>query len=633
MATYLQKYGALTTNDVKKFNYVIKNNIADQKLPSKEIKEINNNQKETKHNLAVKKNLFKSLEFTNEIKSIGTYIQKHGQLNETKLKKWGHLFKKDLLKSPNFLKKNNKLKIRDFKTRVNNFRNNANISPIIANEKITRINYLRKRNEHSKIKLKKQRDIYKNVLKHPKIIQKKNLSQSLTRKQDELDKEVVKKRINTFNKYFISPPDLTKNLQSTTSLVKHLFEHKELRQWADIFKKDLMGSPKFTDEVQSLMNYILKKKKIETSDIKKWEHLFAEDFMKSSDFTKKIQLMATHIKKKHNYNTTEKKKNNNLNEISEKNKRGGNQPLVNEKENAEKILRLAISKPTNENKSLKNVNNHLLVNNQLTQKENNSSALKQDKSTGVIKKGEYDVDLIEENFKQEVQDNKMISNKIEYENDPLLNNKKRTFLKIEKRKNKKEEAFKRKIAEAAAYEELVKKKAQELEHKAELKRLKEQELEIQRKENEKEEEKKMTLHRKELLKKRAEALEAAEKTHKLEALQIKINKKFQEKEEWKQKINDEFLKNMKYTAQPNCILSIIPNLINNESEYKMSKRGKNRLIQIIKQKLKEIEEYNQIFDHGGLMKQIIKRELENTKTKQVKFSRRKNITSNEHFLF
>lgn len=91
-----------------------------------------------------------------------------------------------------------------------------------------------------------------------------------------------------------------------------------------------------------------------------------------------------------------------------------------------------------------------------------------------------------------------------------------------------------------------------------------------------------------------------------------------EEEAWRNKINEEFaLQNMLcFTVNLNE-LSVIPNCVNNEDEYLMSKTDKKRFIQYTNNLLNDLIKNNQVFDPGNLMQQLVKKHLNIAQNRQV----------------
>lgn len=204
--------------------------------------------------------------------------------------------------------------------------------------------------------------------------------------------------------------------------------------------------------------------------------------------------------------------------------------------------------------------------------------------------------------------------------DYILNKKKQLWLLSEKKRKKREERenkFKSTSqAKRKAHEEFKKK----MEEKLKLKTLHEKML---KKKQKIEEEKKEAAKQKSIAQKaaieRAKFKEENEKTLRLEAFKKEAKRIVQEEEAWRNKINRKFAQKMGYRRNPNNhILSVLPNIVNNENEYSIGKTGKEIFTTYTKNLLEKIKKNDQVFDPGNLTKQIIKKELNTAKNRQVK---------------
>lgn len=194
--------------------------------------------------------------------------------------------------------------------------------------------------------------------------------------------------------------------------------------------------------------------------------------------------------------------------------------------------------------------------------------------------------------------------KDQQETDDFMENKKRLWLKAEKKRKKREEEENKFKFSILAKEKEKEEQKKNIEEKIDIKS---QILEEQRKqfENEKNDIGKAQIRaKKKILEENDILSKEAERQRRLETL------KEEEDEEWRKKINKEFALKMGY--------KINSNIVNRKNEYSMCNNGNKRLTKYADKILKEIKQNNLVFDPGNLMKQIIKRELSKAENKKVK---------------
>ncbi|XP_050440817.1 golgin subfamily A member 6-like protein 6 [Adelges cooleyi] len=370
-----------------------------------------------------------------------------------------------------------------------------------------------------------------------------------------------------------------------------------------ILKKDkqLSEYPEFVKGYQKKLSLLLKSGKLNAADQKMLEHLFEKELAGSPEFSKEYQRMVNNLQKYGKLSPADQKK-------------------------WEKHLEKKLDNSSEFVKEYQSMANHMQKYGKLSPADEKiwGHIFKDDSTdSGIGKKGLNQAKSIQNLENENIQKEDLLKKRTE----AILNVKKETFLKSEKKRKKEEE----KLRKLKAREEIIKKNAEKVMQSEERKRLREEELKNRRRDDKKNEDAKRTeIMRIKEHEERVKLKETNEKIRKLEDLEKEAKRILQEEQQWREKINREFAMKMRYTNDPNnCILAIIPNLVNNEDDYKIGKKGKDRFIQYTKRQLEKIKKRDKIFDYGNLMKEIIQRELGNTQNNHPKLYENEKLCNNQ----